>query len=223
MEGIYVDVANQIIADSAGNAYVVGTTNSPDFPITPGAYQTLLAGGYCGPDQPCGSAFVAKLNSTGTALIFSTFLGGPASGINNNVAGSQGHGIALDSGGNVYVTGQTISTGFPTTANAYQPQYPSGANAQAFVTELSPDGSQLLYSTLFGGHSPYLPTLSFGIRVDATGSISFSGWTEDPTMPVTPTAYQGTLAGGADIFVAKKSIPRRGAPGCFTRRFSEAN
>ena len=99
-----------IAVDSGGNAYVTGSTFSSEFPTTPGANQTATGGVY--------DAFVSKFNSTGTALIYSTFLGG-----NNK---EQGNAIAVDSDGNAYVTGSTISRNFPITSGAYQTTFKGG-------------------------------------------------------------------------------------------------
>jgi hypothetical protein len=109
-----------IAVDASGNAYVAGLTNSTNFPITPGAYQTVYGGGAY-------DAFVTKLNPTGTALVYSSYLGGSNE--------DDGYGIAIDTSGNVYVAGYTASTNFPTTPGAYQTVYGGGAY-DAFVTKL---------------------------------------------------------------------------------------
>jgi hypothetical protein len=95
-----------IALDSSDNAYVTGDTGSGDFPTTAGAFQTSLRGPY--------NAFVSKLNSRGSALIYSTYLGG--SGDETGLFGDDGSAIAVDSSGNAYVTGNTESSNFPTTA-----------------------------------------------------------------------------------------------------------
>ena len=101
-----------IAVDTAGNAYVTGYTTSTDFPTTAGAFQTTFGGGN-------DDAFVTKLNPTGTALVYSTYLGGTGY--------DQGAAIAVDTAGNAYVTGYTDSTDFPTTAGAFQTTYGGGA------------------------------------------------------------------------------------------------
>ena len=104
-------MASGIAVDTAGNAYVTGYTDSTDFPTTAGAFQTTFGGKY--------DAFVTKLNPTGTALVYSTYLGGTGD--------DGGTGIAVDTAGNAYVTGVTYSTDFPTTAGAFQTTYGGGA------------------------------------------------------------------------------------------------
>ena len=125
-----------IAVNKQGDAYVTGTTYgifSSTFPTTSNAYQTTSSGN--------GDAFVSKLSADGSALVYSTFLGG---------AGYDGgRGIALDTSGNAYVTGYTQSSAFPTTAGAAQTVL-NGAE-DAFVTKLSSDGSGLMYSTYLGG------------------------------------------------------------------------
>ena len=120
------DQGNSIAVDNAGNAYVTGFTNSSDFPVTPGAFQTTYAAGI----------FVTKLDATGSALGYSTFLGGGV-----------GDGIAVDSAGNAYVTG-TTSSKFPVTPGAFRTTVDSNA---VFVTKFNPAGSALVYSTLLAG------------------------------------------------------------------------
>ncbi|MCC7431817.1 SBBP repeat-containing protein, partial [bacterium] len=111
--------------DGSGNCYIAGSTGSTDFPTTAGAYDTS---GY-------GDAFVTKLNSSGSSLVFSTFLGG-----SNGVTGNF---LLLDGSGNCFVTGQTSSTDFPTTAGAYDT---SLGGTDAFVTKLNSSGSSLVFS-----------------------------------------------------------------------------
>src|SRR5207245_2803636 len=119
--------------DSSGNVYVTGNTSSTAFPTTPGAFQTTFAGGVgSGPVD----AFVTKLNPTGSALVYSTYLGG-----SNQDYG--GEAIAVDASGNAYVTGETRSSDFPTTAGAFQTTL--NAFQGAFVTKLNPTGSALVY------------------------------------------------------------------------------
>ena len=120
------DFGLAIAVDAAGNAYVTGATNSADFPTTAGAVQPALNAGCCANDD----AFVVKLNATGSALVYSTYLGGSSSDIGNS--------IAADSGGNVYITGFTDSSDFPT-ANAIQPTPGGGvSDARAMGSLLLP-------------------------------------------------------------------------------------
>src|SRR5205823_1275151 len=123
-----------IAVDCAGNIYVTGSTGSTDFPTTPKAFQTA--------PKFSSTLFVTKLNPTGTALLYSTFLGGSFS---PNV-----NGIAVDAAGNAYVTGTYISGDFPL-FNPFQTAFKSNSGGHVFVTKLNPTGTALLYSTYLGG------------------------------------------------------------------------
>jgi hypothetical protein len=134
---------------------------------------------------------VTKLNSTGTALVYSTYLGG--SGEDN------GYGIAIDSAGNAYVTGRTGSTDFPI-LNPFQPTNRAGSNGNAFVTEINPTGTGLIYSTYLGGSGGAGDT-GQDIAVDNTGNAYVTGSTSSNNFPVTkPTKAYG---GSGDAFVSK--------------------
>ncbi len=172
-----------IAVDSAGNAYVTGGTGSTNFPTTPLAFQTTAG-------SP-GDAFVTKLDSTGSALIYSTYLGGSG---NND----QGLSIAVDSAGDAYVTGFTDSLNFPT-MNAFQPSL-GGGLLDAFVTMLNPVGSALLYSTYLGGSGDEQGT---GIAIDSSGNAYVTGNTGSTNFPTTVGAFQMSLSGVGDAFVAK--------------------
>ena len=139
-----------IAVDSPGNAYVTGQTSLTDFP-TMNPLQPRNRGGFS-------DAFVAKINSTGSALIYSTYLGGSGEDI--------GEGIAVDCGGNVYVTG-FAGARFPTTAGAFQKSCKVARNGcgNAFISKLNPTGSALLYSTYLGGSGGV--DGSFAIAVDS--------------------------------------------------------
>jgi hypothetical protein len=125
--GAGVDIANDIAVDAAGSAYVTGNTEFSVFPTTPGAFDTTFS---------AGGVFVTKLNVTGNALVYSTFLGG-----------GEGNGIALDAVGNAYVTG-TSGPNFPTTAGAFDTSWNGGGDV--FVTKLNVTGAALIYSTYLG-------------------------------------------------------------------------
>lgn len=210
------DVANAIAVDDSGDAYVTGTTNSPDFPVTPGAWETI-----CGGDGECGAsynvngflvfnAFVTKLNAEGSALVYSGFLGT----YQNDV----GTAIALDGNGNAYVTGQAGPQAavtvflvppaeppgpFPTTAGAFQPTF--GGVADAFVTKVSASGSSLAYSSFLGGSDE---DIGYGIAADGSGNAYVTGLTYStpsgvPPFPITSGALQNTNAGAGDAFLVK--------------------
>ncbi|HXT36563.1 MAG TPA: SBBP repeat-containing protein, partial [Chloroflexota bacterium] len=173
------DAGNGIAVDSGGNAYVTGTTQSTNFP-TVNALQSTLSGSE--------DAFVSKLNPAGSALTYSTYLGGSNTGY--------GNGIAVDSGGNAYVAGITGSTNFPT-VNALQAHLAGTENA--FVSKLNPTGSALLYSTYLGGNSS---DSAAGIAVDGSGSAYVIGTTESSNFP-TANALQAHLVGTENAFVSK--------------------
>jgi len=184
--GTFSDFGNSIAVDSVGNAHVTGFTNSLDFP-TANPIQATLGGGFGDAD-----AFVAKLNAAGTALIYSTYLGG--SGAENAT------GIAVDAAGNAYVAGNTSSADFPT-VNPVQGGF--GGNADAFVAKLDPIGTALVYSTYLGGSGFDGAT---GIAVDSAGSAYVTGGTGSPDFP-TVNPVQGTRVGNSDGFVAKLNAP----------------
>jgi YVTN family beta-propeller protein len=174
-----------IALDSAGNAYVAGSTGSSNFPTTSGAFRTAYAGG-------TSDAFVAKLNTTGSALVYSTYVGG--SGFD---AGSFAK-IALDSSGNAYITGDTSSSNFPTTIGAFQTSH-AGGEQDTFVTKLNPTGSALVYSTYLGGSGDDPGT---NIAVDASGQAYVVGYTSSANFP-TVGPFQAAKSGGFDVYAAK--------------------
>lgn len=180
------DAGRNIAVDAAGNAYVMGSTTSPNFPTTAKAFQKIYRGGSLG-----GDVFIAKLNATGDALLYSTYLGGAAN--------DQGRGIAIDSSGNAYVTGYTNSPDFPTTAGAVQAVY-SGRNNDGFAAKISSDGSRLVYSTYLGGKGD---DQAQGIAVDAGGRAYVVGITASADFPATPLASSQKPEVGSKVFVAK--------------------
>jgi hypothetical protein len=177
------DSGNGIAVDSSGNAYVIGTTSSVDFPTVPGAIQQTLRG--------ASNAFVGKLNPTGSTLVYSTYLGGSHTDVG-------AFGIAVDGSGNAYVTGKTSSSDFPTTPGAFQQALKGTSNA--FVTKLNPTGSALLYSTYLGGSSN---DGGADIAVDSSGNAYVTGGTDSIDFPATPGAFQTTFGGNRDAFATK--------------------
>ncbi|HEX4378848.1 MAG TPA: SBBP repeat-containing protein, partial [Candidatus Acidoferrum sp.] len=175
--GTSVTASSAIAIDSTNNAYIVGTTAATDFPTTAGAFQKTKTG-------TTANAFVTKLNSAGSALVFSTYLGGSgASGKFDSATG-----VAVDSTGNVYVTGTTPSTDFPiTAANAFQ-IVNNGTPLNGFFTKLDPTGATLLYSTYLGGSGS---DSSAAIALDSNGNAYMTGTATSTNFPVTPgTAIQ---------------------------------
>jgi uncharacterized protein (TIGR03437 family) len=164
-----------IAVDPAGNAYVAGATASPDFPVV-NAYQSTLAGQ--------GNAFISKLNAAGSALVYSTFLGGSGS--------DRANGIAVDSAGNAYVTGGTTSKNFPL-MNAFQSRV-----APTFVSKFNASGA-LAYSTYLGGT---VNEQSNCIAVDGAGNVYVGGGTASPDFPIAGV-LQTKPGGSFDGFVTK--------------------
>jgi hypothetical protein len=185
-----------IALDGAGDAYVTGSTTSPDFPTTPGACQTGYAGGTG--THNSADAYVTELNPTGSKLAYSTYLGGA------NTDG--GAAIAVDASENAYLTGWTLSKDFPTLAPV-QPALSPGndfegyQNADAFVATLNSTGSALAFSTFLGGTGD---DYGFGIAVDPSGTAYVAGYTGSTYFPVTSGAYQSSPGNG---FVAKITNP----------------
>ncbi len=203
------DIAHGVAVDSAGNAYVSGFTGSTNFPLTPGALQSNLLGSE--------DAFVAKINPQGTALVFSTLLGGTRS--------ERAPAIAVDPGGNVYVVGATVSRDFPVSATAATPRF-AGGPGDAFIAKLNfteqnldlavaPAG--LTFLGLAGSplaSQPVTVTAAAGVAVAWTASATSTGgsW-----LSVTPKAGtgSGTLKAAVD--------PTGLAPGSYTGSITIAN
>jgi Beta-propeller repeat len=195
--GSALDSAAGIVVDGSGNAYVAGSTRSANFPVTHGAFQTSYSGftADCNQYFTCGDGFVTKINATGSALLYSTYLGGT-----ENDAPS---GIALDAGRNIYISGTTDSADFPTTPGSLQPTFiyvdcgigPAGrdrACEHGFVTKLNPFGTRLVYSTYLGGSGED----ANGIAVDRFGNAHVIGSTSSFDFPVTQGAYQPQMNPG---------------------------
>ena len=190
--GSQSDQANGIDIDLFGNAYVTGSTESTDFPVTAGAFQPVHAGGEPPPQSDAEhppEGFVTKLDSSGSVLDYSTYLGG--TGIDDCAA------IAVDLHGNAHVTGRTFSNNFPT-ANAVQAVF-GGGIVDAFVTKLDPTGSSVVYSSYLGGSGVDQGT---GIAVDVRGNAYITGFTRSVNFP-TANAFQENLAGAVNAFVTK--------------------
>ncbi len=184
----YIDgaVPVSVVVDSSDNVYVGGFANPGSFEATPGAFQTSVSA------ASQGSGFVAKLNSSGTSLMWGTYLG--ASGY------TQVDSLAVDGSGDVYVAGDTYASDFPT-LNAIQPTNPAPGFDVAFVSELNNTGSGLIFSTYLGGSGDSWPS---AIALDGADNIYIDGNVDAPGLPTTPGAFQSTYPGGGqDAFVAK--------------------
>jgi len=199
------NVGSGIAIDAGGNAYVTGFTSSTDFPTTAGAFQTTL-----GNPNNYPNAFVTKLNPSGSAPVYSTYLGGNGANSSGQGLGDQAGGIAIDASGNAYVTGFTASTDFPNTPGAFQ-HLPGGMSGiecpgaiNAFVTKLNPSGSGLAYSTYLGGCSF---DFGQGIAVGASGNAYVTGITHSANFPTTPGAFQTSASGPNQAFITELVSP----------------
>ena len=196
-----VDTPRGIAIDSAGDAYIAGYTSSTDFPVTSGALQTVNKK----QATTASNAFVTKLNPTGTALVYSTYLGGSTN--------DEAFGLAIDSASAAYVAGFTSSTDFPTTPGAFQTvnREPSTSGTNAFVSKINPAGSALVYSTYLGGTGASAGNRgggdgANGIALDSSGSAYVTGYTYSTDFPVTAGVVQPLKSGGtlvANVFVSK--------------------
>src|SRR5450432_584881 len=213
------DEAHGIAVDNFGNAYVIGTTLSPDFPTTPGTFGTI-----CGADAKCGASFnpgglvvsngfLAKLNPAGSALIYSEYIG-----YYENV---EGLAVAVDSDQNAYITGQTSANiaptvvitppnlpppPFPITASAFQPAFGGGAT-DAFIMKISASGLSILYSSYLGGSNE---DDAYGIAVDASHNAYLTGLTYSTNF-ILKNPVQGASGGAGDAWVAKVNTGLSGA------------
>ena len=185
--------AESMAVDAAGDIYVVGAAG-PGLATTPGAYQSQYAGGQCPGGNatetpPCPNAFITRLTPSG-ALAWTTYLGGSGP--------DDAHAVAVDSAGNAWVAGETVSPNFPTTAGAVSRTFHGEVDlgplryGDAFVAKLDPTGSHLLYSTYLGGSGP---DGAFGVAVDAAGAAYVAGGTQSTDFPTTPGALETTYSG----------------------------
>jgi len=168
--------------DSENNAYITGYTQSPDFPTTLGSYDIIFNG--------IRDAFVCVMNSQGSALIYSTFIGG--------LEGDVGWEITLDHDRNAYVTGYTRSTNFPTSEGCFDDSF--NGTSDAFVFKLNSDGSELIHSTFIGGDDV---ETAFAITLDMGDNPYISGHTISSDFPTTEGCYDASINGNKDVFLVK--------------------
>lgn len=203
------DLATSLAIDSSGSAYVAGSTQSNNFPVTTGAFQTSYKGftDENGVYDP-GDGFLVKLNAAGNQLVYATYLGGALNDL--PIA------VTVTPAGNAVVAGSTNSTDFPTTANAYARQFRGRANfgpsvaGDGFLTVMNATGTALVNSTFIGGRSK---DAASGVALDAQGNMYVCGVTFSGDFPTTPGAFQTTFRGletstdynaaAGDAFVAK--------------------
>ena len=183
------DYGDCIAVDAAGNAYVGGWSSSTNFPVTVGAFDITHNGPAGG-----GDAYVAKLDPTGSSLVYATYIGGSKSeGV---------YDLAVDPTGSVIVTSHTESPDFPTTPDALSTTL--NGPSDIYVSKLDPTGSTLLYSTYLGGSSD---EYALGVATDRGGNAYVGGNTLSSDFPTSPGAWQGTYGGGSrDAFVTKLAI-----------------
>jgi hypothetical protein len=191
MGGSAEDEILAVATDTNGAMYVAGKTTSNDLPTTAGAFQPSKRAG-----EFVSNGFVAKIAPDGS-LVWLTYLGGS---LGDAVAG-----IAVDTQGNVFVTGQTQSSDFPTTPNSFQPTCgagpsPAGSCIVGFLSEISPEGTTLLWSSFIAGDA--VVGVNTRAIVLTQGLACVAGSATVPTLPVTPDAPQKTLAGASDVFVS---------------------
>ena len=175
------DVGQSVAVDSVGSVYVTGATGSPDFPTVNPIQAT---------NHGIRDAFVTKISPDGSALVYSTYLGGSGD--------DYGWGIAVDSAGNAHVTGDTPSRDFPV-FKALQPRFHEGANFNTFVSEINADGSALIYSTYWGGSGGEGGSR---VAVDLADNTYIGGYTFSPDFP-TVNAIQPIYAGNVDAYLTK--------------------
>jgi len=181
--GNYTDFGRDIAIDASGAAYLTGETNSTDFPLMNPIAGGLPPGGAYPPD-----AFVTKINPSGSALVYSTYLGGSSF--------DAGNGIALDRTGAAYIIGTTSSSDYPTVAAMQL----SAGGWDSFITKINPAGSALVYSTYLGGTS-----IEDGkdIAVDASGAAYITGTTSSSDFPLVSPIQGYTGTGYDDVFISK--------------------
>ena len=176
------DSGYSIALDSDKNVYVTGRTRSSDFPTTSGCFDESYNGD--------GDVFVFKLKNDGSGLVYSTFVGGGS--------GDYGRSIALDSETNVYVTGYTLSSNFPTTSGCFDDSHNGGWDI--FVFKLKNDGSDLIYSTFVGGGDS---DSGESIALDSEDNVYVTGFTYSSDFPTTIDCFDDSHNGGGDVFVFK--------------------
>jgi Tol biopolymer transport system component len=186
------DSGSALAVDATANTYITGWTDSTNYPTTPGAFQRNLAGAQ--------DVFVTKLDANGSALLYSTYLGG-----GEGDEPGTGNAIVVDATGSAYITGKvgrSSAGGFPVTYGAFQTQF--GGYGDAFLTKFYPSGA-LQYSTFLGGaRSDKASALSYA---DLPPQVYVTGITESANFPVSPGGYSLFYSGGSDAFLADLQIP----------------
>lgn len=196
--GKYSDSSITAIAvDASGNVTVGGSTNASDFPVTAGAFQTV-----CRCQEHAGNGFVARLNASGSNLIWSTLLGGSAYGFTQVPYGTNSvRALWLDPAGSVIVGGLTDTIDFPTTPNALQPEFAGSSDPvsrhdpDGYLARLNAAGSALLFSTYFGGSGADEIN---DVQVDASGNIWVTGTSDSVSVAGRPASLIGSYFAALD-------------------------
>jgi hypothetical protein len=180
------DAGSDIAVDASGAIIITGWTASPDFPVTPGAYDTVYSGG----GGLAADGFVAKLSGNGDQLLRATYIGGSGDDLPSS--------LALGAVGEVYITGGTGSSDYPTTPGVGGSTPEGGTDA--FATKFDPTLSSLIFSTYLGGIDE---DDGWEVVANAAGDVWVAGRTFSLNFPVTPGAYDTSYNGSFDIFIAK--------------------
>jgi hypothetical protein len=194
--GIGQDTCFGLAIDPQGHAYVTGSTESDNFPVTPGAYRTTLGG----PRYLNNDIFVSKLNDLGSQLEYSTYISSLHYGSNE-----VGTGLALNANGEVYVVGFTDSNQFPVTADAVQKVVSDNDNA--IVVKLNATGSDLSFSTFLGGNGQ---DGLHAVALDPSGAVYVAGFSHATDFPTTPGSFRPFTSGG--YFDRGGIVAKIGAP-----------
>lgn len=190
--GWNIDWIRGMTMNAAGEVFIVGNTNSSDFPITTGAYQTNFKGGNSTSYYLQGDAFLTKLKADGSGLVFSTFIGG--------TGGDVAYDVILSSKEEVYVVGYTASGNFPTSAGAKMFNTFVKGPSDAFFAKFKPDGSDVLYAKMMGGSGE---DIFEGLYINDRDELYVGGYSNSSDFYVTSNAFQKTNSGGYDFVVVK--------------------
>ncbi|RMG41306.1 MAG: hypothetical protein D6732_02645, partial [Methanobacteriota archaeon] len=184
--GVNDDYGKTMTLDSSGNVIITGATASSDYPVTSGAYDTTHSSGTY-------DVFISKLDSTLSTLLSSTFLGGSCS--------QKPFGIAMTSSGDIYVSGETCSSDFPTSSGAYDTTF-NGTyqHGDVFISKFDNNLSSLIASTFLGGS---VDDINQSLALDSSGNVYVAGWTFSSDFPSTPGAFKTTKEGNYDVFISK--------------------
>jgi uncharacterized protein (TIGR03437 family) len=197
------DEAFGIAVDANGNAYVAGRTLSTTFPLKNAFQSSFSTATNCkdagGTAIACTHSFITEIAASGKALVYSSYLGGTNQ--------DEAFAVGVDAAGNAYITGQTLSTDFPTAGSAYQTS--QKGSGDAFLSEVAAGGKSLAYSTYFGGAGV---DSAVAIAVAPSGTVYIAGSTASTDLPTSSNAYQGAASGTVDAFVAEFNL-KQGSSG----------